>query len=122
MIESEIIDGPSDVSSDGGAVEASEADDLTSGSCLAPPARVELTTNGLGKPCFPKPPHDLSSSLGEIVGLSEEGLHAIAAGGPFAWAKATRALEEIRTLAMETQAGRRRVAGRSCAAREPGGR
>lgn len=74
--------------------------------------RVELTTNGLGRPCFPEPQRDLESSLGEIVGLSEKGLHAIAAGGPFAWAKATRALEEIRSLALERQAARTRASSR----------
>jgi hypothetical protein len=54
----------------------------------APPARVERTTFGLGKPSLPEEPCEVERLRGLILGLSSRGieaLDAIAAGGPGAW-------------------------------------
>jgi integrase len=77
----------------------SHGDGAESQNPLAPPARVELTTNGLGMRSHPEPERAVSSVCGTIMGLAVAGLEALAGGEPHAVAVATRALAQIARLA-----------------------
>jgi integrase len=61
----------------------------------APPAGIGPATFGLGRQGHPERGRELGSALGAIVGLSAEGLEAIARGGEHAWSEVRRALVEI---------------------------
>jgi len=70
----------------------------------APPAEIESAANGLGNRSISEVKPETKRDDGAIVALAEEGLQAIQEGGAFAWARATAALAQLRSLALSGNA------------------